>query len=207
MFMEQLRLGPGANFVYVFGTAEGGEGFVVDPGAEPDRIMACVKAHRLDLTRIILTHHHSDHVAAAASVKARTGAKILAHPASRPGLQGEVALDGTLSDGEGFAFGDQEVRVIHTPGHTPGGICLLVAQRWLVTGDTLFIGNCGRTDLPGGDARALYDSLQRLKRLPGALLVLPGHDYGELPSRSLGEEKARNPTLRAASFEEFLAIP
>jgi glyoxylase-like metal-dependent hydrolase (beta-lactamase superfamily II) len=76
-----------------------------------------------------------------------------------------------------------------------------------VTGDTLFIGNCGRTDLPGGDARALYDSLQRLKRLPDALLVLPGHDYGEVPSRSLGEEKARNPTLRAASFEEFQAIP
>ncbi len=207
MVMEQLRLGPGANFVYVFGTGEGGEGFVVDPGAEPDRILTCVKAHRLDITRIILTHHHHDHVGAAATLKARTGAKILAHAATRPYLRGEISLDGTLADGEGFAFGDHEVRVIHTPGHTPGGICLVVADRWLVTGDTLFIGNCGRTDLPGGDAHALYNSLQSLKRLPDHLVILPGHDYGDAPSRTLGEEKSRNPTLRAATFGEFQAIP
>ncbi len=207
MIMEQLPVGPMSNFTYVFGAGEGGEGFVVDPAFDADRILACIKRHRLDITRLILTHHHSDHLNAAAAVKARTGAKILAHPGTRPFLQGAVSLDGTLADGEGFPFGDAEVRVMHTPGHTPGGLCLVVAGTWLVTGDTLFIGNCGRTDLPGSDARALYESLQRLKRLPDDLLVLSGHDYGEVPSRRLGEEKGRNPVLRAASFEEFQAIP
>lgn len=207
MLMEQLPVGPMSNFTYVFGTGEGGEGFVVDPAFDAERILACIKRHRLDVTRIILTHHHGDHLNAAAAVKARTGAKILAHPNTRPFLQGAVALDGTLADGEGFPFGDAEVRVMHTPGHTPGGICLVVAGTWLVTGDTLFIGNCGRTDLPGSDARALYEHLQRLKRLPDDLLVLSGHDYGEVPSRRLGEEKLRNPVLRASSFEEFQAIP
>ena len=207
MFMEQIPVGQGANFSYVFGTNEGGEGFVVDPAWDTDLILGVIKRHSLNVTGIVLTHHHGDHTNGAASIKSRTGAKIIAHSKTQAFLQGSVSLDGTIGDGEGFPFGSEEVRAIHTPGHTPGGICLIVGGKWLVTGDSLFIGNCGRTDLPGGDPRALFESLQRLKRLPENLLVLPGHNYGDAPWRLLKDEKQSNPALRAASYEEFKKIP
>jgi len=208
MFLEALRVGTIGNFCYLIGDEDGGNGVVIDPAFDPDRIMSCLKTHRLNVTQIILTHHHFDHIDAAAAIKARTGAAILAHKACEPFLRGSVRIDVPAVDGAEAAWqGNGRIEILHTPGHSPGGICLIVADTWLITGDTLFIGNCGRTDLEGGDAKVLYKSLGRLKRLSDKLIVCPGHDYGSAPSRTLGEEKRLNPALSAVTFEEFLAVP
>ncbi|MBF0498744.1 MAG: MBL fold metallo-hydrolase [Candidatus Riflebacteria bacterium] len=205
MLMEQIPVGGMRNFAYIFGTREGGEGVIVDPGFDGDKIVETAKRLKLNITRIILTHHHFDHVSAASAVKTRTGAKILAHPETERLLEGAAALDGKLVDGDSFSLEPTEgvVKIIHTPGHAPGSICLVVDDKWLITGDTLFIGNCGRTDLPGGDAKTLFNSLQKLKKLPDELILLTGHDYGPAQRRTLGEEKRLNPVLSAPSFEIF----
>lgn len=207
--MEQISVGGMGNFVYLFGSKEGGEGVIVDPGFDGEKLVEAAKRHKLNVTRIILTHHHYDHVNAAMAVKARTGAKILAHAETERLLHGGATLDGKLADGDSFTLepGGEKVTVLHTPGHAPGSICLIVNETWLITGDTLFIDNCGRTDLPGGDAKTLFQSLQKIKALPDALKLMTGHDYGSAPCRSLGEEKRLNPVLRAASFEAFDALP
>ena len=208
MLLERVTVGEMGNHAYVIGSRESGEGIIVDPAFEAEKILAVAKRLGLDITRIILTHHHFDHVNAAAAVKARTGAKVLAHAETGRLLKGDASLDGTLADGDRLELASGSVvRVLHTPGHAPGSICLVVGDRWLVTGDTLFIGNCGRTDLPGGNPRALFESLRRLRELPDALLVMPGHDYGPVPSRTLGEEKRLNPAMNAPSFEVFDALP
>jgi len=208
MIFRQISVGMMQNFAYLFGDKEGGEGFVVDPAFENDKILAATKEHRLNITRIVLTHHHFDHVDGAKSIKARTGAKIIAHPETASLLKGNATIDAPIKDDEGFECGTEcRVRILHTPGHAPGAICLLVGEKWLVTGDTLFIGNCGRTDLEGGNPKALFESLAKIKRLPDDLIICPGHNYGTATSRTLGEEKKSNPTLSAKTYQEFLAIP
>ena len=196
------------NFVYIGGDPATREGFVVDPAFEPEKILAAAKKLGVDVNRVFLTHHHSDHVNGAMYIKARAGAKILAHEGTERFLKGNVSIDQVVTDGEIIKLGKNlTVKIIHTPGHSPGGICLLVADKWLVTGDTLFIGNCGRTDLNGGDSRLLYESLKKIKALPDSLIIFPGHDYGPAKSRTLGEEKKLSPVLKAVAFEDFDALP
>lgn len=207
MLFEQIQVGGMGNFAYLFADQEGGEGCLVDPAHDAGKLLEQIKKHRLNLTRILLTHHHYDHLNAAMGVKARTGARLLAHEETARMATGSVSLDAHLTDGDSFAVGAETVHVLHTPGHAPGGLCFVVGGTWLITGDTLFVGNCGRTDLPGGDPRTLFESLQRLKQLPDALQVCSGHDYGPAPMRSLGEEKKLNPVLRATTFAEFEAVP
>src|SRR3989338_5944981 len=100
-----------------------------------------------------------------------------------------------------------KVTAIHTPGHTPGSTCYLIDDRHLVTGDTLFQGNCGRCDLPGGSPKKLFESLQQLRSLEPATKVYPGHDYGRVPVTTIGYEKEHNPTMQAKYFREFVEIP
>lgn len=207
MLFEQIPVGGMGNFAYLCADREGGEAFLVDPAHEAEKLLARVKDLRLNVTRILLTHHHFDHINAAMAVKARTGATLLAHLETGRLAAGSVTLDGHLADGDSFTLGEENVHALHTPGHAPGSLCFVVGGRWLITGDTLFVGNCGRTDLPGGDPRTLFDSLQRLKTLPDTLVICSGHDYGSAPTRTLGEEKRLNPVLKASTFAEFEAIP
>jgi glyoxylase-like metal-dependent hydrolase (beta-lactamase superfamily II) len=115
-------------------------------------------------------------------------------------------VDKTLLDGEILKIGDIDVKVLHTPGHTPGGICLLVTDRYLLTGDTLFINECGRCDLPGSSIEAMFHSLKMLGSLPDDIIVYPGHDYGPIPSDTLGNQKRTNYTMRAKTVEEFALL-
>ena len=133
--------------------------------------------------------------------KAReAGIKVVAHEASR------IEADLRVRGGDSLELGQAKVKVIHTPGHSEGSICLFDG-RDLFTGDTLFIGNCGRTDLPGGSVRKLYHSLHdTILALPPETLIYPGHDYGDAPFRTLGEERKTNPTLVARSLEEFVGV-
>lgn len=206
MIFEQFIVGNMSNFSYLFADEETHEGFAVDPAFDHEKIIQVVKSHSVNLTRIILTHHHFDHVNAADSLKARTGAEIICHRETSTLLRGNTSYDKLIDDGDTFKIGNNVVSCLHVPGHAPGSICLVVGDKWLVTGDTLFIGDCGRSDLPGGDIAALFKSLQKIKQLPDHLIVCSGHNYGPAKLRTLGEEKISNPVLIADSFEKFYKI-
>ena len=115
-------------------------------------------------------------------------------------------VDIYVEDNDELKLGEIGLRFLLTPGHTPGGICITVDNKALITGDTLFIGDCGRADLQGGDVKDLFDSLQRIKELSEELIVYPGHDYGSKPYDALGSQKRTNNALLANSLEEFKKI-
>ena len=117
-------------------------------------------------------------------------------------------IDQIVSDADILQLGTVPLTIIHTPGHTPGGICILVNKTALLTGDTLFIGDCGRTDLPGGDVSQMFHSLhEKIMKLPDELIVYPGHDYGNKPFDTLGNQKRTNKTLLESSLHKFSQIP
>jgi hydroxyacylglutathione hydrolase len=184
------------------------DAIVVDPGDEIADILARLARHHLTVRQIIVTHAHIDHIGGAAQLKRITGAPVLFHQADLPilamlemqaGWLGiptpeQVALDQSAEDGLSAGIPGLDAEVIHTPGHTPGSICLLFPkQELLLAGDTLFAGSVGRTDLPGGDTRALLRSIHtRLLALPENTLVVPGH--GE--ETTLEQERETNPFLQ-----------
>jgi glyoxylase-like metal-dependent hydrolase (beta-lactamase superfamily II) len=184
------------------------EAIVVDPGDEIADILARLARHHLTLKQIIVTHAHIDHIGGAAQLKRVTGAPVLFHQADLPILDmlemqagwlgiptpEKVVLDQSANDGLATGIPGLEAEVIHTPGHTPGSICLLFPkQELLLAGDTLFAGSVGRTDLPGGDTSTLMHSIHtRVLLLPERTLVVPGH--GE--ETTLGQERETNPFLQ-----------
>jgi hydroxyacylglutathione hydrolase len=188
MIVRQIRIGGMDNFSYLIGCAQTRMAMVVDPGAEPAKLAAAARADGLTVSHIVNTHRHADHVAGSAELKRLTGAKILMHALDADAVP---ETDVHLADDEEFRVGDLGFRVIHTPGHTPGGICLPAAGQ-LFTGDTLFVGDSGRTDLPGGHRPTLGASIRRLMTLPDETTVWPGHDYGPAPSSTIGWEKRHN---------------
>jgi hydroxyacylglutathione hydrolase len=185
------------------------EAIVIDPGDEIADILARLARRQLTLKQIIVTHAHIDHIGGAAQLRRVTGAPVLFHQADLPILEmmemqaawlgvptpEKTALDQSADDGLSAGIPGLEAEVIHTPGHTPGSICLhFPKQELLLAGDTLFAGSVGRTDLPGGDTRALLRSIHtRLLPLPENTLVVPGH--GE--ETSLGQERETNPFLQS----------
>lgn len=198
MRFAQVKVGSMDNFAYVLGDEATGEGAIVDPGFEPARLVAEAGRLGVKVTHVLVTHAHFDHVRAVPEVVKATGAKVAAHRASP--LRPDVPLD----DGVVLRIGHVDVRVHATPGHQPDHLCYEAGGR-LLTGDTLFVGECGRTDLPGSDPRAMWRSLQEvLARLPRSLEVCPGHDYGPTPTSTLDREFRDNYTLRPRTIEEFL---
>jgi len=198
MFFRQIKE-VGDNFSYIIADPSSREAAVVDPSFNVRGIVRALEENRLRLKYVICTHHHFDHTAEVDFFKTRFGAKVLAHRLS------SVEKDIELDDRSVIELGSIKIKVIHTPGHTEDSICLL-ADNKLLTGDTLFVGGCGRTDLPGGDARKLYHSLfNKLLTLDDDVEVYPGHDYGLKPSSTIGFEKATNYALKKGSVEEFIS--
>jgi len=188
MIIKQIAIGYMDNFSYLIGCENTRQALVIDPGSDVDQIVSIARKENLEIVTIVNTHGHGDHTAGNAALKERTGARVVIHE-----LDGDryPAVDVLLSDGETLQLGDLTVDVIHTPGHTPGGICLH-ARGNLFTGDTLFVGDSGRTDLAGGDRPSMGKSICRLMELPDDTVVWPGHDYGPTPSSTLGWEKRNN---------------
>ncbi len=186
------------NFAYLIGDEKSRETVVVDPSGAVAEIMGTLQDEGLKLRYIINTHSHPDHTAGNRELAAKTGAKVLRYETA--GSNGDLRL----KDGDVIRLSGIQMSIIHTPGHTPDSICLLVDNK-LLTGDTLFVGECGRTDLPGGDSGSLHDSLfGKIMRLNDDLEVHPGHDYGPKPDSTLGFEKKHNYTLKPRTKEEFL---
>jgi len=208
MFIKQMIVGSMSVCCYLLGCESTKKGVVIDPGGDEERILAAVKEAGLDLTYIVNTHGHLDHVCGNGRIKEATGAEIVMHADdveffSKPevkkyfsvlGLKESPPVDISVRDHDIISFGDEKLEVIHTPGHTPGGMCLYNAPN-VFTGDTLFVGGVGRTDFPGGVTDDLSRSIkERLLVLPSETVVWPGHGYGG-DSSTIGVEKRSNPFL------------
>lgn len=194
-----LSVGPWPMNCYIVGDPGSRQAWVVDPGAEIERIQATLAEGGWQLVAIVQTHGHLDHVAGTAALRAATGVPVLAHADDLPLFADErlrqvggepLVPDRLLSDGESLALGAVDFMVYHVPGHTPGHIALVGGGACL-SGDVIFRIGCGRTDLPGGDMRALERSLARLLALPDEVVIYPGHG----PSATVGYVRSYNPYL------------
>ncbi len=205
MIFNTLPTGPLEVNCYIVGCEKTNKAAVIDPGGNVDQILERIKQHNLEVELIIDTHGHFDHVGGNGELLAATGAELIIHRADRPlleraaehaaayGLQAEPSPPPTreLLGGETLQLGELTLQVIHTPGHSPGGVCILVEGHLLV-GDTLFAGSIGRTDLPGGNHQLLISNIvEKLLPLPEDTKVCPGHG----PMTTIGAEKRYNPFL------------
>jgi hydroxyacylglutathione hydrolase len=200
MIFRQVAVGTFQNFAYIIGDEETKAAAIVDPAWEVDKLLKTCADLDLKVKYVINTHSHHDHVEGNELVAQRTGAKIIMHEKSRLGM------DISVKDGDTIEIGSLKAKVIHTPGHCPDHICILVQDK-LLTGDTLFVGECGRTDLAGGNPRDMYESLfHKILPLQDSIEVYPGHDYGSKPHSTIGHERENNYTLKPRTREEFVGF-
>ena len=204
VILKKLVVGPLASNCYIVGSETTKEGMIIDPADEAEEILRGIEELGLKIKFIVLTHGHPDHVGALKEIKEATGAEIAIHTDDGEILRQQFlgflfglsypeppAPDRLLKRGDGIDIGDLRFSVLHTPGHTPGGICLL-GHGVLFSGDTLFNCGIGRYDLPGGDYNQLMDSLHtKLMVLPDDTIVYPGHG----PETTIGAERRANPFL------------
>lgn len=190
MELERLVVGELETNCYVLKSAS--EAVVIDPGAADERLIEALQGHQLKY--ILLTHGHPDHLGGASWLKRESGAALLLHRGDLPGLRWALPglePDGFLEEGTAIGFGEENLQILHTPGHSPGSIVLMTNEK-LFVGDLIFWGSIGRTDLPGGSPRAMERSLRRIIELDGAFSIYPGHG----PETTLARERISNPFLR-----------
>ena len=204
--INQLTVGMMGVCAYIVSCSRTGKAAIIDPGGDEDRLLAHCRDNNLEVEKIIATHGHPDHVCGNGPIREATGAAIVMHRAdgeffARPDIRDYFSMLGLpespppdilVEDGDEIEIGQETLRVIHTPGHTPGGICLYTPGHCF-TGDTLFVGGVGRTDFPGGSMEELSRSIrEKLLTLPPETVVWPGHGYGGSRS-TIGEEARSNP--------------
>ncbi len=208
MITKQLTVGSMGVCCYIVGCEVTKQGAIIDPGGDEQKILKEVESLGLTIKYIIATHGHPDHVCGNRIIQEATGAKIVMHEDdvdffskdkvqeyfSMLGLEASPPADVSVKEGQTIDIGEVKLEVFHTPGHTPGGMCLYNAPD-LFTGDTLFAGGLGRTDFPGGSHQVLLESINsKLFTLPSETIVWPGHGYGG-NSSTIGDEKISNPYL------------
>ena len=223
LYFRQLPVGEMANFAYLIGSRAKREALLVDPAWSVDALLDAAEADGMRVTGALVTHYHQDHVGGSLFGVQIEGIDRLMACAPVPIYVNENEAEGLrkvtgasesdlrrVRGGDVLELGALRIRLLHTPGHTPGSQCFLVEEAGapgrLVSGDTLFLGSCGRVDLPGSDPEAMYRSLtETLKRLPDDTLLYPGHFYSRAAFDTLGNEKRNNPFLRMASLDQFLS--
>jgi len=218
MFFRQIEVGYHAVFAYLIGDTDTGEAVVVDPADDADQLIELAQKNHLTIKTILNTHGHVDHVMGNAEMKEKTGAEIAIHEAEADYLVkiGDFWLnmfnarksppaDRILKDGMPFSIGRCQWTVMHTPGHTPGGICLYNASYGLcLTGDTLFVGSVGRTDGPRASYAQMLASIEaKLMVLPDETEIFPGHNYGASPTSTIGRERITNPFINGTFSAEM----
>ena len=205
LYLKQLELGPMENFVYLVGSKKTREVFVVDPAWQVDTVLRIAKEEGLKIVGALISHYHFDHTNGIEELLQSVDVPVYVNKKDIPymtDVQKDV-LKG-VDAGTKVKAGDVEIEMVHTPGHTPGSQCFCVRDH-LISGDTLFINACGRTDLPGGDAKEMYRSLtQTLMKMPDSTVLCPGHNYSDRSTTTMGEQKKHNPYLMCDSLENFL---
>lgn len=207
VIIRQEAIGPYRVNTYLLACGRTKKGVLIDPGGEAERIIRLVREEGVEPVYILNTHGHADHVLANQRLREVFGVPVCMHEADdlffaeaeirlksekELGLPGPAPADVRLVDGQVLEVGDLRIRVLHTPGHTPGSVCFLAAGN-LFTGDTLFVGDVGRTDLTGGSLTTLINSLkEKVIVLPAETVIRPGHDYGETPTSTVGREIVEN---------------
>jgi hydroxyacylglutathione hydrolase len=218
VYIKQMELGPMQNFVYLVGDRVTKHCVVVDPAWEIDAILDAAAADDMTITGALITHTHQDHVGGSLEawgmpgripgveeLLGRIAAKVYVHKAEGEFVKGLGSDLVKVDNAETLPVGRLTVTFMHTPGHTPGSQCFVV-EGHVISGDTLFINSCGRTDLPGSDPAQMYHSLtQRLGALPDDTRLLPGHNYGGAAS-TIGAQKSENPFMRFDSLGDFLRV-
>lgn len=197
--IEQIPVGKMANFTYLIIDNEEKETAIIDPSWDLEKIFEIIEKNEYKIKYIINTHSHYDHILGNDQIVAITKCKVIQHKNSKE------KHDISVNDGDEFKVGKTLIKVFFTPGHSKDSICLIVDSKIIITGDTLFIGNCGRTDLPGSDPEEMYNSLfEKILNLDNNLVVYPGHNYGYKSISTIGEEKKNNYVLFPRSKEQFI---
>jgi glyoxylase-like metal-dependent hydrolase (beta-lactamase superfamily II) len=222
LYFKQIPVGQMANLAYLVGSQSARQALLVDPAWNVDGLLDAAQQDEMEVVGALVTHYHQDHVGGSIFGMDIEGVPRLLERAPMPLHVNENEAEGTKkvtgaseSDLERHEAGDEivlgqiSIRLLHTPGHTPGSQCFLVEERGqpgrLIAGDTLFLGSCGRVDLPGSNPEDMYRSLNHtLKQLPDETLLYPGHLYSQEPYDTLGGQKQTNPFLRVTSLEQFL---
>jgi hydroxyacylglutathione hydrolase len=198
MKVYQIPVGNMQNFSYIVEDEDTSESIIIDPSWDLIELEMIIKENNLKIKYIVNTHHHFDHTLGNEAMVESTKAPIIQHESS------ELKHDITVKDGDFIEFGNSKLKVLHTPGHSPDGICL-VGDGKIFSGDTLFVGNCGRIDLPGGSAKDLYHSLfDVLHKLDENLVMYSGHNYGGSEISTLGQEKITNHVMQKRTEQQFL---
>jgi glyoxylase-like metal-dependent hydrolase (beta-lactamase superfamily II) len=206
------------NFVYVVGDRSSGECVLVDPAYSVGELLDAVAADGMRVVGVVASHYHPDHIGGSMmgltiegvpALLERVDVPVHVQAAEAPWVARTIGISAdelaAHEPGDVVTVGGVAIELLHTPGHTPGSQCLLV-DGCLVTGDTLFLDGCGRTDLPGSDAEAMYDSLQRLATLPGGTVVLPGHRYSLPSSATLESIREQNYVFKPSSKDQWMTM-
>ena len=200
MRVHQIQVGNMQNFSYIVEDEDTSETIIIDPSWDLIELEMIIKKNDLKIKYIVNTHHHFDHTLGNEAMAKSTKAPIIQHESS------ELKHDISVKDGDFIEFGNSQLKVLHTPGHSQDSICL-VGDGKIFSGDTLFVGNCGRIDLPGGNAKDLYHSLfDVLHNLDENLVMYSGHNYGGSETSTLGEEKLTNHVMQKRTEQEFLDV-
>lgn len=198
MRIAQIPVGNMQNFSYVVYDEQNNMGVIIDPSWDLEKLFEFLEINRISARYIINTHTHFDHVLGNDHVVEITKAKIIQHEKSTH------KKDKSVRDQEIINIGHVDLEVLYTPGHSEDSICLIVNKEVIITGDTLFVGNIGRVDLPGSSVEKMYDSLAKVANLDDSLVVYPGHNYGLTPTSTILNERTNNPMLNFKTKEAFL---
>jgi len=215
LYLKQLQCGPMQNYVYLIGDPSTRQAAVVDPAWDIERIVHAAQADDYTITKVLITHTHQDHtggelfgnyIPGVVELLAQVDVPVYVHTTELHILR-QIPISSKIGTDNNHSItlgGGVQITVIHTPGHTPGSQCFLVQNR-LVAGDTLFIGSCGRVDLPNSSPEDMYDSLtHKLMQLADDTVLYPGHNYARKPTSTIGEERQRNPYVQFVSLSDFL---
>jgi hydroxyacylglutathione hydrolase len=198
MKIAQIPVGSMLNFSYIVYDEKNSIGAIIDPSWDLEKLLVFLEKNNITAKYIINTHTHFDHILGNDHISDITKAEIIQHEKSTQKKERSVV------DHENISIGELNLEVLYTPGHSEDSICLIVNKESIITGDTLFVGNCGRVDLPGSNPEKMYDSLSKVANLDDSLVVYPGHNYGSTPTSTILNEKTNNPMLNFKTKEAFL---
>ncbi len=201
--IDTLELGPMENFIYLISDKKTGHAAIIDPAWDVDKILELAKQKGVTITDILLTHCHHDHINRVEDVLNKTDAQIHLSKVESDFWEKEYVNPSLHHGGDIIKLGDTEIEVLFTPGHSAGSVCYKINND-LITGDTMFVFGCGHCKLAGSDPEVLYDTLRKMKKLPGDMTIHPGHNYAVKETSTIKEQCDGNPFMHFHDKEKFV---